>query len=72
MQFPRLPDWAIYGAVAAVFLAVSLGRRENADAPPAPAATDVEEGPLLGPITPFDTAVTIEAVSYTHLRAHET
>ena len=61
MQFPRLPDWAIYGAVAAVFLAVSLGRRENADAPPAPAATDVEEGPLLGPITPFDTAVTIEA-----------
>jgi len=61
MQFPRLPDWAIYGAVAAVFLAVSLGRRENADAPPAPAATGVEEGPLLGPITPFDTAVTIDA-----------
>ena len=31
MQFPRLPDWAIYGAVAGVLLAVSLGRRENAD-----------------------------------------
>ena len=37
MQFPRLPDWAIYGAVAGVLLAVSLGRRENADAPPATA-----------------------------------
>ena len=54
MQFPRLPDWAIYGAVAAVLLAVSLGRRENADAPPAPPAPNVEDGPLLGPITPFE------------------
>lgn len=65
MQFPRLPDWAIYGAVAAVFLAVSLGRRENADAPPAAAGVsaspNVDEGPLLGPITPFDTAVNIDA-----------
>ncbi|MCW0046879.1 serine protease [Brevundimonas sp. BT-123] len=62
MQFPRLPDWAIYGAVAAVFLAVSLGRRENADAPPvAEAGTDVAEGALLGPITPFDAAVTVDA-----------
>ncbi len=61
MQFPRLPDWAIYGAVAAVLLAVSLGRRENADAPPAPPAPNVEDGPLLGPITPFDTAVTVDA-----------
>ncbi|WP_292076193.1 S1 family peptidase, partial [Brevundimonas sp. UBA7838] len=62
MQFPRLPDWAIYGAVAAVFLAVSLGRRENADAPPvAEADADVAEGALLGPITPFDAAVTVDA-----------
>lgn len=60
MQFPRLPDWAIYGAVAAVFLAVSLGRRENADAPPV-AEADVAEGALLGPITPFDAAVTVDA-----------
>jgi len=62
MQFPRLPDWAIYGAVAAVFLAVSLGRRENADAPPASAPASGEaEGALLGPITPFDAAVTVDA-----------
>lgn len=61
MQFPRLPDWAIYGAVAAVFLAVSLGRRENADAPPASAPASEVEGPLLGPITPFDAAVTVDA-----------
>ncbi len=62
MQFTRLPDWAIYGAVAAVFLAVSLGRRENADAPPvAEADADVAEGALLGPITPFDAAVTVDA-----------
>jgi S1-C subfamily serine protease len=62
MQFPRLPDWAIYGAVAAAFLAVSLGRRENADAPqaltPSPQAADTA---LLGPITPFDAAVTVDA-----------
>lgn len=62
MQFPRLPDWAIYASVAGVLLAVSLGRRENADAPPAPIGpTDAAEGALLGPITPFDSAVTLEA-----------
>lgn len=75
MQFPRLPDWAIYAAVAGVLLAVSLGRRENADAPPAPKspsqpgspvrpgepAADDEEGALLGPITPFDSAVIVNA-----------
>ena len=61
MQFPRLPDWAIYGAVAGVLLAVSLGRRENADAPPAPPPPDELEGALLGPVTPFDTAVTLDA-----------
>lgn len=61
MQFPRLPDWAIYGAVAGVLLAVSLGRRENADAPPAPPPPDEIEGALLGPVTPFDTAVTLDA-----------
>ena len=61
MQFPRLPDWAIYGAVAAVLLAVSLGRRENADAPPAPAPPDEMEGALLGPVTPFDPSVTVHA-----------
>ena len=62
MQFPRLPDWAIYASVAGVLLAVSLGRRENADAPPASTVPpDIAEGALLGPITPFDAAVTLEA-----------
>jgi S1-C subfamily serine protease len=59
MQFPRLPDWAVYAAVVGVLLAVSLSRRENADAPPP--QTDAREGPLLGPITPFDATVTVDA-----------
>lgn len=64
MRFPRLPDWTIYGAVIAVLVVVSLGRRENADAPPSDSpATDVEiaeaEGALLGPITPFDPTITV-------------
>ncbi|MDQ1154750.1 serine protease [Brevundimonas sp. SORGH_AS_0993] len=59
----RLPDWAVYAAVAGVLLTVSLVRRENADAPPAsPAAPQAnEEGEFLGPVTPFDAAVTLEA-----------
>jgi len=60
MQFPRLPDWAIYAAVVGVLLAVSLSRRENADAPSRP-ETDDREGALLGPITPFDATVTVNA-----------
>ncbi|WP_292071134.1 S1 family peptidase [Brevundimonas sp. UBA7534] len=59
MQFPRLPDWTIYAAVVGVLLAVSLSRRENADAPPPPAEDG--EGALLGPITPFDATVTVDA-----------
>ncbi|WP_312733763.1 serine protease [Brevundimonas sp.] len=62
MRLPRLPDWAVYAAVAGVLLAVSLSRRENADAPPAAAVpADAVEGALLGPITPFDAAATVEA-----------
>ncbi|WP_453976751.1 S1 family peptidase [Brevundimonas sp. Marseille-Q4549] len=62
MRLPRLPDWAVYAAVAGVLLAVSLSRREHADAPPAAAVPpDAVEGALLGPITPFDAAATVEA-----------
>lgn len=61
MHFPRLPDWAVYAAVVGVLLAASLGRRENADvASSQPVETDAE-GELLGPITPFDPAVVVNA-----------
>ena len=57
----RFPDWLVYGLVVAVLIIASLGRRENADAPAAPPAWDEDEGegPLLGPVTPFDPSVTV-------------
>ncbi len=62
MRRPRRLDWAAYAAVVGVLLAVSLSRREHADAPPAAAVPpDAVEGALLGPITPFDAAATVEA-----------
>lgn len=65
MAARRPPDWAVYAATAAVLLGLSLLRRENADAPPAlpaPSATPAEgEGPLLGPVTPFDQTVTVQS-----------
>ena len=57
----RVPDWVIYGAVLAIVVAGSLMQRENADAPPAPPQPDEIEGALLGPVTPFDPAVTVNA-----------
>jgi S1-C subfamily serine protease len=57
----RPPDWVIYTLVLAALIGVSLGQRENADAPPAPPPRDEMEGALLGPITPFDPAVTVHA-----------
>lgn len=54
-----LPDWAVYALVVGGLLTFSLLRRENADAPPAPAPPDELEGALLGPVTPFDPAVTV-------------
>ncbi|WP_372708454.1 serine protease [Brevundimonas sp.] len=57
----RPPDWLIYGAVLGALILVSLNRRENADAPPAPPLPDEAEGALLGPVTPFDPAVTVNA-----------
>lgn len=56
-----LPDWGVYGLVAIGLLVFSLARRENADAPPAPAPPDEMEGALLGPVTPFDPSVTVHA-----------
>ena len=56
-----LPDWAVYAVVVGGLLIFSLIRRENADAPPAPAPPDEMEGALLGPVTPFDPSVTVHA-----------
>lgn len=61
MGFPRPPDWLVYSLVVSALVIWSLQLRENADAPPAPPAPDEVEGALLGPITPFDPAVTVNA-----------
>jgi S1-C subfamily serine protease len=55
------PDWLVYSLVVGALVLWSLNRRENANAPPAPPAPDEIEGALLGPITPFDPAVTVHA-----------
>ena len=60
MGFPKLPDWTIYAAAVAALVMASLGRRENADAPPAPPPPGDEEGLLLGPTTPFDPMVVVD------------
>ena len=59
MRWP-LPDWLIYCAVIGVILVASLNRVEKADAPALKAA-DMDGGNLLGPVTPFDPAVVVEA-----------
>ncbi len=61
MALPRLPDWLVYGGLAAALLVMSLGQRENANAPPAPPPPTDMEGALLGPVTPFDPSVTVAA-----------
>lgn len=61
MAFPRPPDWLVYSLVVSAFVIWSLQLRENADAPPAPPAPDEIEGALLGPVTPFDPAITVNA-----------
>jgi serine protease Do len=58
--FPKPPDWLVYSLIVGALVVGSLNRRENADAPPAPPPPD-ELGALLGPVTPFDPAVTVNA-----------
>jgi serine protease Do len=57
----RIPDWLIYGGVIAALVIASMSGRENADAPPAPPPPDAAEDALLGPVTPFDPAVMVDA-----------
>jgi len=59
MRWP-LPDWLIYCAVIGVLLVASLNRGERADAP-AVGPAEMDSGELLGPITPFDPNVVVDA-----------
>ncbi len=52
-HFPKLPDWLIYAAIVIALLLAALGRRENADAPPAPPPLSSEEGRLLPSASTF-------------------
>lgn len=51
----------VYSGCLAVLLTASFRLSENADAPPAPAAPGAVESALLGPVTPFDPAVVVDA-----------
>jgi S1-C subfamily serine protease len=57
----RVPDWLIYAAVVLGLLWAALAQRENADAPEAPPEESDEIGVLLGPATPFDPSVVVDA-----------
>lgn len=61
MHFPRLPDWIIYLVVVLALLFAALGRREHANAPPAPPPMPGEDGVALAPASPIDPTVTIDA-----------
>ena len=59
MRLP-LPDWVIYAAVVGVLVVASLNRGERADAPQLAEDDDIG-GELLGPVTPFDPTVVVDA-----------
>lgn len=56
----RIPDWLVYALVLGAILLAALGR-ERQPAPPAPSPPNEAEGALLGPITPFDPTVIVDA-----------
>jgi len=59
-HFPHLPDWLIYAAIVAALVIAALGRRENADAPPAPPPLSSEEGRLLPSASTFAPQVVVK------------
>ena len=63
MGFPKLPDWLIYLTVVASICAVSMVRRDAANAPPAPPPADAHEGDLVGPNAPVDQLSLVPAPS---------
>lgn len=66
MRLP-LPDWLIYCSVIGVILIASLTRGEKANVPAGPdehADTAAEE--LLGPVTPFDPTIVVDAKEDEH------
>jgi S1-C subfamily serine protease len=63
VHFPKLPDWLIYAAVVCALLVAAIGRREIADAPAPPPPVPGESGLPLGPASPFDPAIVVEAPS---------
>jgi S1-C subfamily serine protease len=60
MKFPKLPDWAVYGAIVVAVLFAALGRDEHADAPPPPPKGAEPLGEALGPSSPFDPSVVVD------------
>ena len=58
---PRLPDWLVYLAIVAALLIAAIGRRERADAPPPPPPMAGADSLPLGPSSPFDPAVVVDA-----------
>ena len=61
MHFPRLSDWLVYIAIILAVIVVAVGRRERADAPPPPPPPAAGEGLPLGPASPFDPSVIVDA-----------
>jgi len=61
VTLPRPADLLLYAGAGSLLVFASLAQRENADAPPAPPPPGEAEGALLGPVTPFDPAVTVIA-----------
>lgn len=59
--FRRPPDWSLYAGSLALLTGACLWLSEKADAPPAPQAAGAVEAALLGPVTPFDPAVVVDA-----------